>query len=259
MGEYDVMTKPGVSKDLLCAGNEKVFQFLEDVISELAEIFPSEKFHIGGDEAPLDHWKKCSKCQKLMKKLGMSEPQELMSYFFDNVNTILKKNNKKPLIWYELDVPSYPDNSTMYSWRLGLSDKVIKRTRELGYELICSPGEHAYFDYPQWKGEETCNWMPILNLEKVYAFDPGYGLEESKQSHIIGVEATLWGEYVRDLDRAFYMTWPRAMALSEAGWSIMKNRSWESFKNRLPSQLSLLKKAGVMYRNPTELGEPFTK
>ncbi len=256
-GEYKVMTVPGVSKDLLCGGNEQVFEFLDDVFGELSEIFPSDKFHIGGDEAPLDHWKECPKCKMKMKELAISKPQELMSYFFERVNEIFAKYNKKPLIWYELDVPGYPQNSTMYSWRLGLSDEVIRKSRELGYELICSPGEHAYFDYPQWKGEETCNWMPILNLEKVYAFDPGYGLEEAKQAHIIGVEATLWGEYVKNIDRAFYMTWPRAFALVEAGWSEMENRSWESFQKRLYPQLERFKKMGVNFRFPSELKIPF--
>jgi hexosaminidase len=258
-GGQKVMTVPGVSKELLCAGNEQVFEFLDVVFGELSEVFPAQKVHIGGDEAPLDHWKECPKCQARKSALGMQDNHDLMSYFFKRVGKILDKYNKEPLVWYEIDVPEYPSNSTMYSWRMGLSDQVIQNTRKEGYGLICSPGEHAYFDYPQWKGEETCDWMPILSLEKVYQFDPGYGLPDEEQSHILGVEATLWGEYVKDIDRAFYMTWPRALALSEAGWSIMPNRSWKLFQERLILHLKRFDEMGINYRKPAELGEQFNK
>ncbi|MBR8535854.1 beta-N-acetylhexosaminidase [Carboxylicivirga sediminis] len=254
-----VRTIPGVSKDLFCAGNDSTFLFLRDLISEMVEVFPSERFHLGGDEAPLDHWKECSKCQSKIKEKGLGDEHGLMSYFFDEVNQILIDYNKRPLFWYELDVPKYPKGSTMYAWRGGLTSQVISKTRHEGFSLICSPGEHAYFDYPQAKGEETCDWMAYLPLRQVYKFDPGYGLSPNKQAHIIGVEATLWGEYVKNIDRAFYMTWPRAFALVEAGWSEMENRSWESFQKRLYPQLERLQKLNVKYRNPTELGKPFNR
>lgn len=249
----DVRTTVGVSKDLLCGGNDSVFIFLDDVIGELAEIFPGEEFHIGGDEAPLDHWKKCSKCQKRMNELNLESPQHLMSYFFKQVNRSLEKNNKRPLIWYELDVPLYPDNSTMFAWRNGLSQKVIKKSKEMGYQLIMSPGEHAYFDYPQAKGEKVCNWMPVLSLEQVYRFDPCMGVKDSETDHIIGVEATIWGEYVQNIDRAFYMTWPRGMALAEAGWSLDGKRDWTVFKGKLKIHLNTLSEQGVNYRKPKEI------
>ncbi|MBR8535888.1 beta-N-acetylhexosaminidase [Carboxylicivirga sediminis] len=249
--ELEVRTTPGVSKNLLCAGNDEVFTFLDDVIAELAEVFPGDEFHIGGDEAPLDHWKECPKCQKKLKSLGEDTPQYLMSYFFKRVNQSLQKNNKRPLIWYELDVPFYPENSTMYTWRMGLSSKVIKKSRKMGYKLISCPGEHAYFDYPQAKGEETCDWMPILSLEQVYQFNPAMGVKKS--DHIIGVEASLWGEYVKDIERAFYMTWPRGMALAEAGWSGSQNRSWKDFTNKLNSHFKYFDRIGVAYRFPAEV------
>ncbi|WP_341215998.1 beta-N-acetylhexosaminidase [uncultured Wocania sp.] len=253
--DFEVRTTPGVSKNLLCAGNEKVFEFYGNVYKELAPIFTAEKFHIGGDEAPLDHWKECPKCQKRIKDNNLESPQHLMSYFFERISDTLAKHGKTPQIWYELDVPFYPETSTMYTWRGGLTPKTIEKSREMGYNLICSPGEHAYFDYPQAKGEETCDWMAYLPLEQVYKLDPGYGLPEDKQAHIIGVEATIWGEYVKDIDRAFYMTFPRAMALVEAGWTQMENREWNSFKSRLKSNLKLLEQKGINFREPKELLE----
>ena len=251
--DFEVRTTPGVSKNLLCAGNEKVFEFYGNVYKELAPIFTAEKFHIGGDEAPLDHWKACPKCQKRIRDNNLESPQHLMSYFFERISDTLAKHGKSPQIWYELDVPFYPETSTMYTWRGGLTPKTIEKSREMGYKLICSPGEHAYFDYPQAKGEETCDWMAYLPLEQVYKLDPGYGLPEDKQAHIIGVEATIWGEYVKDIDRAFYMTFPRAMALVEAGWTQMDNRGWDDFKSRLKNNLRILKRKDINFREPKEL------
>jgi hexosaminidase len=238
----------------LCAGNEKVYKFIDDVIGELVTIFPSEKFHVGGDEAPLTNWKKCPKCQNTVKGNDLKDMHGLMSYFFNRVNQSLVKYKKRPMFWYEYDVPNYPSNSFMYAWRGEIRDTLIQRMVDEGHQVICTPGIHTYFDYPQLKGEETCHWMPILNLERVYQFDPGYGLSSKYQKRIYGVEGTLWGEYIKDINRAFYMTWPRAMALSEAGWSEMDNRSWDSFKKRLYPQLERLIKWGINFRVPTEIG-----
>lgn len=249
-----VSTIAGVSKELLCAGNEKVYEFYEKVIAELAEVFPSKKFHIGGDEAPLDKWKKCPRCQSQIQKQQLKDEHQLMGYFFKRIGTILEKYQKEPLIWYELDVPEYPQNSTMYLWRYGTAKKVIETTRKEGYKLIASPGEHAYFDYPQQENDlPNVDWMPLLTLKQVYDFDPTYGLPTEQSKHIIGVEACLWGESVKTIDRAFYMTFPRALAFSEAGWSEMKNRNWDDFKNKIPFHLNWLLNKAINYRPPVEL------
>lgn len=249
-----VSTIAGVSKELLCAGNEKVYEFYEKIIAELTSIFPSKKFHIGGDEAPLDKWKKCSHCQSKIEKEHLKNEQDLMGYFFKRIGTILDKYEKQPLIWYELDVPQYPKNSSMYLWRYGTAKQVVETTRKEGYKLICSPGEHAYFDYPQQENDlPNVDWMPQLSLKQVYDFDPTYGLPTEQSKHIIGVEACLWGESIKTLDRAFYMTFPRALAFSEAGWSEMKNRNWDNFKSKIPFHLNELLNKGINYRPPVEL------
>ena len=257
LNPVEVRTTAGVSKDLLCGGNEKVYEFYSGVLDELCTLFPSAKFHLGGDEAPLDHWKQCKKCQAFMKAKGFDREQQLMSYFFNRMNEVLVKHGKTPLFWYELDVPDYPANTVTYAWRWGLTPKVIERSRELGCKVICAPGEYAYLDYPQWAGDmPEVNWgMPVTPLRKVYEFDPGYGLPREQQAHIIGVEATLWGECIKNIDRAFYMTFPRALAVAEAGWSVMENRDWESFKQRMFPLLSDLMRDGVSFRVPYECVE----
>lgn len=243
-----VRTTPGVSKDLLCVGNERVFGVYDTIITELCAIFPSDKFHVGGDEAPLDHWTSCRKCQALKGREGLTTNQELMSYFFDRINQTLSKNGKKPLFWFELDVPHYPSGSTMYAWRSGLSPKTIVAARAGGYKIICAPGEHAYLDYPQFKGEipaRSSSWMPVITLEKVYQFNPSYDFTPEQSDHVIGVQATIWGEYTPTVKEIFERTFPRALALAEVGWSEMSVRNWDDFYRRAKSEEQYLKNNGI--------------
>ena len=218
-------------------------------------MFPCKYFHIGGDEAPLDKWLENTEVQQLKKKLQTTDNQQLMSYFFKRVNESLVKNGKQPLIWMELEVPTYPENSIMFLWRMRTTPKVLERALKDNFKVICSPGEYAYFDYPQAKDDlPNVGWMPTLSLQRVYEFNPSFTLTaEQEKQHIFGVEATIWGESVKDLFRAFYMTYPRALALSEVGWTQMPQRSWQAFVDRLEGQLSYLWHQGVNYRVPVEL------
>ncbi|QDH78557.1 beta-N-acetylhexosaminidase [Echinicola soli] len=255
----DTVTKvrnhEGVSKDILCVGNDTVFTFIDDVIKEMSSIFPSKMFHIGGDEAPLDAWKNCAPCQALKKEHHLTTDQELFAYFFKRVNQSLTKYQKEPLFWYELDVPEYLENSTIFLWRMGSAAKVLAAAKKNNYEVICSPGEYAYFDYPQWKdGLPNVDWMGVITLQKVYQFDPAYTFNKKQQKkYIRGVEAPVWGESVKDLFRAFYMTYPRALALAEVGWTEMPQRNWDTFKSKLDMQFNTLLHKGVNYRPPVEL------
>lgn len=231
---FQVRTTAGVSIELLCPANPKLYQLYADIYRELAAIFPSPYAHVGGDEAPLTRWKECPACAGLRQREGLDSPQREMGWFFGRMAALLAKEGKIPLFWYEDDVTGYPTNSIMYTWRLGKTSSVINLARKNGWQLIAAPGEHAYLDYPQKKGDVPhTGWMPTTTLEQTYRLDPGYGLAPDLQSHIIGVEGTLWGEEVRDLNRASYMTWPRGWALAEAGWSPMAARGWEKFKSKL--------------------------
>jgi hexosaminidase len=225
--DFKVRTTPGVSLELLCPANPKLYELYADIFHELADIFPSRWVHLGGDEAPLNRWKECPACAQLREREKLESPQREMGWFFTRMTGLIAQEGKQPLFWYETDVAGYPANSVMFTWRMGKTPAVINLTRQNGWKLIASPGEYAYLDYPQEENGGA--------LEKVYRFDPGYGLPPEKQAHILGAEGALWGEHVRDIDRANYMTWPRGWALAEAMWTPMAVRGWDRFKAKLAS------------------------
>lgn len=251
---------------MLCANNDKVYTVYDDVIKEIAELFPSSKIHLGGDEAVIEkNWTKCDRCQSLMKQLGYTKESQLMNYFFDKILASVRKYGKEPVLWCELDnirMPAneylfdYPKDATLITWRAGLTPKCIELTAKHGNSLIMAPGEYTYLDYPQFKGDlpEFNNWgMPVTTLETCYQFDPGYGLPAAQQAHILGISGTLWGEAIKDINRVTYMTYPRGLALAEAGWTQMEYRNWDSFKERMYPNLMNLMKQGVSIRIPFEI------
>ena len=257
----------GKTTDLmLCANNQKVYSVYQDIIKEISSLFPSDYIHLGGDEAVIEkNWTQRTRCQAMMKELGYQKASQLMIPFFSRMLSFVQENNKTPMLWCELDniyppandyLFPYPKNVTLVSWRGGLTPTCLELTRKHGNPLIMAPGEYAYLDYPQLKGDfpEFNNWgMPVTTLEKSYQFDPGYGVSAEDQAHIIGVMGTLWGEAIRDINRATYMAYPRAFALAEAGWTQMKHRNWESFKQRLYPNLTNMMKKGVSVRVPFEI------
>lgn len=251
---------------MLCASNENVYVLLRDIINEISNLFPSQYIHLGGDEAAIPaNWAKCDACLELMKNSGYEDPSQLMIPFFGKLLASVKENNKKPILWCELNniyppaddfLFPYTDDVTLVTWRNGLTPTCIELTGNRGLPLIMAPGEFTYLDYPQMKNDlpEYNNWgMPITTLTKTYQLDPGYGLPDEKQAHIMGVMGTLWGEAINNIDRATYMAFPRALALAEAGWTQMENRDWESFKERMYPVLYQLMKEGVSFRVPFEI------
>lgn len=248
---------------MLCASAEGVYDVIDDIIAEVADMFPAEYIHLGGDEAAIaENWAKCPRCRKLMEQLGYRQPSQLMIPFFARVMDSVRKHGKRTILWCELDniyppandyLFPYPKETVLVTWRNGLTPKCIELTRRHGHHLIMAPGEYAYLDYPQYKGDlpEFNNWgMPITTLETCYRLDPGYGEEE--QGHIMGIMATLWGEAIGDINRATYMAFPRGLALAEAGWTGMEHRDWPSFKSRLYPNIMSLMKRGVSVRVPFE-------
>lgn len=251
---------------MLCANNEKVYTVYRDILKEICTIFPSRYIHLGGDESVIKkNWAECTRCQSLLKELGYRDFSQLMIPFFSRMLAFVQENQKTPILWCELDniyppaneyLFPYPKNATLVSWRRGLTPACLKLTREHGNPLIMAPGEFAYLDYPQLKGDfpEFNNWgMPVITLEKCYQFDPGFGLPAQDQAHIQGVMGTLWAEAIADINRATYMAYPRGLALAEAGWTQMEFRNWESFKHRLYPNLTNLMKKGVSVRIPFEI------
>lgn len=251
---------------MLCASVDKVYEVYQDIFTEMAEIFSSQYIHLGGDESVIEkNWAHCKRCQQQMKDRGYAKASQLMIPFFDKMLGMVKQAGKSPVLWCELDniyppaneyLFPYPNHVTLVTWRNGLTPKCIELTRKHGNPLIMAPGEYTYFDYPQLKGDlpEFNNWgMPITTLKQTYSFDPGYGLPQTEQAHIQGVMGTLWGEAMPDINRVTYMTYPRALALAEAGWTQMEHRSWDSFEQRMFPNLYTLMKAGVSIRVPFEI------
>lgn len=253
---------------MLSAANPRVYQVVDDVIRELGQLFPSKTIHLGGDESAIKkNWAKSPENLRLMQEKGYTKPDQLMNVFFGKVLASVKKYGLHAILWCELDniyAPAneylfdYPKDVTLVTWRNALTPKCIELTHKAGNPLILAPGEYAYFDYPQYRNDlpEFYNWgMPTTTLEKAYSLDPTYGLPLAERNHIRGVMGTLWGEAILDINRAFYMTYPRALALAEAGWTENKNRGWESFKRRLYPNLSALMQEGISFRVPFEIAK----
>ncbi|TKG95894.1 beta-hexosaminidase [Puteibacter caeruleilacunae] len=238
----------------ICIGNPKFYEFYETIIQEMSTIFTCKEIHVGGDEVNKDAWSKCPKCQQLKSKEGLKKDDELMDHLFAEITKIAAKYDKKIIFWHE-GGHHYPAGETVSLWRLGTAKEVIADCKKQNLQLICVPGEHAYFDYPQSMSDKEYlpAWIPVLTLKKTYEFDPGYGLSKEDGKFIRGVEATMWGESMKNMDRIFYMTYPRAFALADAGWTEMNNRSWEKFKEKLPHHLIILMKKGINFRPPIEL------
>ncbi len=224
----------GVFKDIYCAGNDSVFIFLEDIFREVTELFPDERIHIGGDEAPKFRWENCEKCQKRMAQENLKDEHELQSYFIERIAKILEKKNKSIIGWDEIIESKINSNVTIQSWR-GFSGG-IQAAKE-GKKTIMSPTSHCYFDYS----------VNSIDLEKVYNFNPIPPELDSLESElIIGGECNLWSERIpseKELDRK---TFPRLLAMSEVLWTFRKDK-FENFQNRVEDHYSILSKLNVYY------------
>lgn len=257
--QVPIRTTCGVSDELLCPGNEFTYTFLGNVFRELAAIFPCKYIHLGGDEAgnpPLDCWTSCEKDQQLKRQLGItttdrSDNWRLQKYMFDRViDTLRTKYNKIPMFWYETDFKEIQPGCVTFAWRHGLTQAAIDAAIRNNAKIMLCPGEYCYLDYPMAPGDmpET-NWgMPVVPLEKVYEFDPGWGMGPDFERHnLFGVAGTLWSECINSPERLFYQAFPRAMILAEAGWSPQSKRSWSDFKQRSRPLMLDMQRRGITY------------
>lgn len=256
-----------VDNVMLSAVEEGTYNLLDDIMAELSQIFPrATRLHLGGDESAIArNWAQSESHIRLARKLGYEQVEGLMNYFFSRVYRSVDKYGFRPMQWCELDnirlpaskyLMDYPTNVALVSWRMGLSPKCIELTRQTGHKLVLAPGESAYLDYPQWSNDlpEYNNWgMPTTTLWQSYNFDLKSGISAQDDQHILGVMATLWGEAIQYIDRAYYMTYPRALALAEVGWTEHKLRHWERFARSVPYALTSLERSGVTHRRPVEL------
>ena len=239
-GPYDVWTMWGVSDEVLCAGNDATLRFIEDVLSEIVEIFPSEYIHIGGDECPKTRWKECPKCQARIKQLGIkgddkhTAEEYLQSYFISYAEKFLNGKGRKIIGWDEILEGGLAPNATVMAWR---GESHAYEAASQGHDAIMAPTSYFYFDYYQTKDtdNEPLAIGGYVPLERVYSFDPQpKHLTLEKQKHIIGVQANLWTEYVPTYSHVEYMLLPRMAALCEVQWSAAEKKDYENFLSRLP-------------------------
>lgn len=253
-GPYEVWRLWGVSEDVLCAGNDSVYSFIDDVLGEIVDLFPGEYVHIGGDECPKTRWEQCPKCQAKIKELGITADthstaeQKLQSYFMSHASDYLKRHGRKVIGWNEILEGGLPDDAVVMSWT-GI-DGAVKAAR-LGHDAILTPTDYCYFDYVQ-SNEPT---EPLgarlgnpLTVEHVYSFDPApAGLTPQQLGHVIGVQANLWCEYVPTMRHAQYMELPRLAAMSEVQWLQADSRDYPDFLTRLARLTALYDRLGYNY------------
>lgn len=253
-GPFAVPLAWGIKNDIFCAGNENTFRFLEDVLTEVIDLFPSEYIHIGGDEAPKARWEACEKCQARIKQEQLKDEHELQSYFIQRIEKFINSKGKKIIGWDEILEGGLAPNAAVMSWR---GEKGGIDAANMGHEVIMSPNNYLYFDYYQSldKENEPINIGGYLPLSKVYSYEP-YTSKITKEQlkYIKGVQGNIWMEYIHSKELMYYMTYPRALALAEIGWSPSSKKDYGSFLIRLPARLADLDRRGVLFRIPEPFG-----
>ena len=240
-GPYEVWTRWGVSEQVLCPGKEGMFTFLEDVFTELMDIFPSEYIHIGGDECPKAEWEKCPACQAKIKELGLkgdghhTAEQFLQSYVTARVQKFLNDHGRRIIGWDEVLEGELAKGATVMSWR-GTEGGI--KASAMGFDVIMTPNTYCYFDYYQSKDQDKEPFGIGGNLpwEKVYGYEPLEGLDAAQSKHILGVQANLWTEYIATPEHLEYMLLPRMTALSEVQWCEPENKDIERYKAAMEAE-----------------------
>lgn len=241
---------PNEQMAVYCTGNDAAFEFIEGVLTELLDLFPSKYIHIGGDEVDKAHWKKCEKCQARIRKEGLKNENELESYFIRRLEKFLNAHHRTLIGWDEILEGGLAPNATVMSWR-GLEGGIA--AAEAGHDVVMTPMSHCYFDYYQAKGAEPRAIGGFLPLSLVYSYEPIPAmLAGDKAKHVLGAGGNLWTEFVPNYAHAQYMTYPRACAMAEVNWTDPQQKNWDDFRSRLDTHLQRLKAQGVNYRQPRQ-------
>lgn len=251
-GPYEVCPLWGVFDDVFCIGNDQAMQFLEDVLAEVIDIFPSRYIHIGGDEAPRTRWQQCPKCQarirteKLKADAKHSAEDRLQSYCMTRIERFLNERGRQIIGWDEILEGDVAPNATVMSWR-GSAGGI--QAAQMGHDVIMTPNDYCYFDYYQTKEREN---EPLaiggyVPLEKVYSLEPTAQLTAEQARHIVGAQANLWTEYIATPEHVEYMVLPRMAALCEVQWSAPEKKSYDDFRNRLTRLVDIYQRDSLNY------------
>lgn len=244
-GPFEVAREWGVFEDIFCP-KEKTFKFLENVLSEVAELFPGRYIHIGGDEAPKDRWQKCTHCQELIKKEGLKDEAELQSHFIKRIEKFINSKGKTIIGWDEILEGGLAPNAVVMSWRG--TEGGIEAAKQ-NHNVIMTPGEYCYFDH--YQGDPRNELIAIggyTTVEKVYSFEPTpKELTVEHQKFIIGAQANVWTEYIIEPEKVEYMVFPRICALSEVLWTPPERKNFIDFKDRLKEHFGILDLLKINY------------
>jgi hexosaminidase len=234
------------NNDIFCAGNDSVFTFLEDVLTEVMALFPSPYIHIGGDEADKTQWKACPKCQQRIIGEQLNDENELQSYFVKRIESFLNANGRRLIGWDEILEGGLAPEATVMSWR-GFEGGIEAATQ--GHDVIMCPVSHCYFDYYQGDPEfQPLGIGGFTTLKKVYSFEPTPPvLTEEQARFVLGGQGNVWAEFIATPQHAEYMALPRMTALAEVLWSAKESRNWEDFSGRLQDQFQRFDRMKVNY------------
>lgn len=213
---------------MFCAGKETTFEFLQNVIDEIIPLFPSPYFHIGGDECPKTHWKQCSLCQQRMKELQLKDEHELQSYFIQRIEKYLNSKGKILIGWDEILEGGLAPNAIVMSWR-GEAGGI--EAAKQGHAVIMTPGNPVYFDHTQALTEDSVTIGGYNPIEKVYAYNPlPAEIPASNANLVLGAQANVWTEYMKNEEKIAYMIFPRIAALSELLWTPLDKKTGPNSK-----------------------------
>ncbi len=252
-GPYEVCPRWGIFEDVLCIGNDQTMQFLEDVMSEIIEIFPSKYVHIGGDEAPRTRWEKCQKCQARIKTEGLKADKNhtaedrLQSYCMTRIEEFLNSKGRQIIGWDEILEGDVAPNATVMSWR-GMEGGI--KAAQLGHDVIMTPTSFCYFDYYQTADtkDEPLGIGGYVPIEKVYSLAPVPAvLTEEQSKHILRAQANLWTEYIHSSEHVEYMVLPRMAALAEVQWTQPEKKDFKDFTKRLARLMKFYQRDGFNY------------
>lgn len=245
-GPFEVRTSWGISRDVYCAGKEKTFEFLENILSEVIELFPSKYIHIGGDECPKERWEKCPDCQKRIKDENLQNEHELQSYFIKRIEKYLISKGRYLIGWDEILEGGLAPEATVMSWR-GIKGGMAAAKQ--GHDVIMTPNSHCYFDYYQGNPDfEPKAIGGYITLKKVYSYNPApEELSAEEEQFILGAQGNVWTEYIQSPGQVEYMAIPRMAALAEVVWSPQEKREWKDFLYRMEDQFERYKRLGINY------------
>jgi hexosaminidase len=235
---------PNITEDILCAGRDATFEFLDNVLSEVIEIFPSPLIHVGGDEAPKARWKTCPHCQARMESEGLETEEQLQGYFLRRVEEMVSRHGRRLIGWTEIVDGGLGEEAAVMSW---LGTRGAERASEAGHEVVMSPTSHCYFDYEYSK----------IDTRRAYSYEPVPEEFSARQAtHILGLQANFWSHIDRTPDLVDRQLFPRLLAIAERGWSAGQLRDWDSFKERILPHLEALSRDGIqLYPDPSVYSE----